>query len=62
MSDRGGNPYISSERISRENPLKYGLRKKSYNTHLSSQMEARSSNFDRIKSGKDFSGVTNLIV
>ena len=48
-----GNPYISSERLHREHPLKFGLKKKSYNTHLSSQMEARSPRLDNIASGED---------
>ena len=44
------NPYISSERLNREPPLKFGLRRKSYNEHLSSHMEARSPNLDCIGS------------
>lgn len=44
------NPYISSERLNREPPLKFGLRRKSYNEHLTSNMEARSPNLDCIGS------------
>ena len=63
-SERLGNPYISTERLNREHPLKFGLRKKSYNTHLSSQMEARSPKFDGIAGSESGAaeGPTNLIL
>ena len=48
-----GNPYISSERLHRDHPLKFGLKKKSYNTHLSSQMEPRSPRLDNIVPGDE---------
>ena len=48
-----GNPYISSERLPRDNPLKFGLKKNHYNTHLSSQMEPRSPKLDNIASGDE---------
>ena len=56
-----GNPYISSERLHREHPLKFGLKKKSYNTHLSSQMEPRSPRLDNIGS-RDESLPSNLVI
>ena len=56
-----GNPYISSERLPRDHPLKFGLKKKSYNTHLSGQMEPRSPKLNNITSG-DESMPNNLII
>ena len=47
VSEHCGNPYISSERINRDRlqgPLKFGLRRTSFNSHLSSQMQVRSPN------------------
>ena len=52
MSERFGNPYISSERLNREHPLKFGLGKKSFNTHLSSNMEVKSPRLEKMMSKK----------
>ena len=59
-----GNPYISSERLQREHPLKFGLKRKSYNTHLSTQMEPKSPRFDAIAASNDESagGPSNIII
>ena len=42
--------------------MKFGLKKKSYNTHLSGQMEARSPRLDNIASGDESMPNTNLII
>lgn len=47
-SERNGIPNISSERLKGEHPLKFGLGKKSFNTHLSSHMEVRSPNLGKL--------------
>lgn len=39
VSERDFNPYISSERLVKDHPLKFGLKKTSFNTHLSTKME-----------------------
>ena len=37
-----GNPYLSSERLSREHPVRFGLRKKTHGTHLTGKMQVSS--------------------
>ena len=56
------NPYISSERLQRDHPLKFGLKRKSYNTHLSTQMEPKSPRFDNIASNDDSAAPSNIII